>query len=264
MRLDDVVESADGTQISVSAIGEGEPIVLVHGSTGSADGFALVVPELATDFRVVTYDRRGRGRSGDRPDHALEREADDLRAVLAWAHGPVHLFGHSYGARVAMVTAPANADLASLVLYEPPLAMDEVPAETLEAIFDADRAGDWEEVLARFLPNAEITPDEIAFIRSDSPSWNRVLDGARTVARETRALLEQPPDLDTLRSVDVPALVIRGGETTFPIFLRGLDDVAAALGATIETIPGQRHIATAGAPGALATAIRRFVMGLRR
>jgi pimeloyl-ACP methyl ester carboxylesterase len=193
-----MIETADGTRIRVASMGDGEPVVLVHGTTGNAEGFAFVAPELATDFRVIIYDRRGRGRSGDGPDYSFEREADDLLAVLAWAGVPVHLFGHSFGARVAMLAAPSSADIATLMLYEPPLAADAVPTETWEAIEDATRVGDWEEVLARFLPLAELTPDEIAMLRSDAHSWDASLDGARTVARESRVILDCPADLEAL------------------------------------------------------------------
>jgi pimeloyl-ACP methyl ester carboxylesterase len=260
---DDIIETANGMTIRVAAMGEGEPVVLVHGTTGNAEGWAFVAPELAADFRVITYDRRGRGQSGDSPDYSFEGEADDLLAVLAWAGAPVHLVGHSFGARVAMLAAQMSADIATLVLYEPPLAVEAVPAGTYEAIEEATRVGDWAEVLARFLPLAELTDDEIAWLRADPPSWDAAMDGARTVARETRAVRACPVDLEALRRVGVPSLVLRGGETTSPIFLDGLDDVAAALGATVERIGGQRHIATVGAPDALAAAIRQFIVRSR-
>lgn len=252
------IRSGDGTAIEASSCGEGDPIVVVHGTTGSGDGWALVAPLLADDFRVITYDRRGRGGSGDGPDYSLEREVEDLLAVMAWAGGPVHLVGHSFGARVAMRAAP-DAALSTLVLYEPPLAMDAVPSQMFAAIDDADRGGRWEEVLDRFLPLAGLTAEEIAFIRADPPSWQRALDGARTVAREGAALRASPPDLDRLRALDVPTLVLIGGETTAPIFLEGIDDVVRVLDAAVVRIPGQRHIATVGAPDAFAAAVREFV-----
>jgi len=260
---DYIVETANGTTIRVAAMGEGEPVILVHGTTANAEGWALVAPELATDFRVITYDRRGRGQSGDTPDYSFEGEADDLLTVLARAGAPAHLVGHSFGARVAMLAAQLSADIATLVLYEPPLANEAVPAGTYEAIEEATRIGDWDEVLARFLPLAGITDEEIASMRSDPPTWNASLDGARTVARETQALRACPVDLEALRRVGVPSLVLRGAETTSPIFLDGSDDVAAALGATVERIEGQRHIANVGAPDALAAAIRQFIMRSR-
>ena len=105
------ISSGDGTTIAVSSRGAGDPIVLVHGTTGNADGWALVAPLLADDLRVITYDRRGRGRSGDGRDYSLEREVDDLLSVIDWAGGPVHLVGHSFGARLAMLAAPAVAGI---------------------------------------------------------------------------------------------------------------------------------------------------------
>jgi pimeloyl-ACP methyl ester carboxylesterase len=261
--IEATVESADGTTIRVASMGAGEPVVFVHGTTGSAEGWAFVALQLASDFRVITYDRCGRGQSGDSPDYSFEREADDLLSVLAWAGTPAHLVGHSFGARVAMLALQMNANPATLVLYEPPLAMETVPAETWDAIDKASRANDWEEVLARFYPVATITDDEIAIARSDPIVWAAALDGARTVAREVRVLRASPVDVDVLRRVSVPSLILVGGETTAPVFLEGLDDVSGALRATVEQIDGQRHLATVGAPDALAEAIRQFIVRSR-
>jgi pimeloyl-ACP methyl ester carboxylesterase len=237
--------------------------VLVHGTTGSAEGWAFVAPQLASDFRVITYDRCGRGQSGDPQDYSFEAEADHLLAVLAWAGAPAHVVGHSFGARVAMLALQRNPDIATCVLYEPPLALEAVPAETWEAIEEASRANDWEEVLARFYPIATITDDEIALARSDPVVWAAALDGARTVVREAQVLRASPVDVDRLRGVAVPTLMLVGGETTSPLFLDGLDDVTNALGAAIEELDGQRHLATVGAPEAVAEAIRQFILRSR-
>jgi pimeloyl-ACP methyl ester carboxylesterase len=255
----DTIETGNGTTISVTSIGAGEPVVLVHGTTGSRADWAFVAPQLAAQFRVITYDRRGRGESGDGPDYSLEAEADDLLAVLAWVGAPVHLVGHSFGARLAMLAQQSNADISTLVLYEPPLALETVPAGTWEAIEEATRAGDWEDVLTRFHPLAGLTAEESAALRSLPPIWDMCLDGARTVAREVRALRAAPVEAKALRDAAVPSLVLVGGETTLPVFLDGLDDVASALAAPIERIQGERHLAMVGAPDALATAIRQFI-----
>jgi pimeloyl-ACP methyl ester carboxylesterase len=258
-----MIERADGTKLRVASMGAGEPVVLVHGTTGSAEGWAFVAPQLASDFRVITYDRCGRGRSGDPRDYSFEGEADDLLAVVAWAGAPAHVVGHSFGARVAMLALQRNANISTCVLYEPPLAMEAGSAETWDAIEKASRANDWEEVLALFYPLATITADEIAMMRSDPVVWAAALDGARTVAREIRVLRASPVDASLLRSVAVPSLILVGGETDAPVFLDGLDEVANALGATIEQIEGQRHLATVGAPDALAEAIRQFIVRAR-
>lgn len=253
------IEQINGTPIFYEELGAGESVVLVHGTTGSRAGWALVAPSLATDFRVIAYDRRGCGDSGDSADHSLQRDVADLASIVDWLGASVHLVGHSYGARVAMLAAQHNANVATLVLYEPPLELDAVPPGTWEAIDEATLAQDWDQVVERFYPLIGITQDEIAVLRMFPSEWDAALDGAQTVSREVRALRSAPVDIDALRRVAAPTLMIRGGETTSPIFLDALDAVAAALDADIEVIDGQRHLAAAGAPDALAAAVHAFI-----
>jgi alpha-beta hydrolase superfamily lysophospholipase len=96
--VDREVTSADGTTLSARVSGRGSPLVLVHGTTGSKESWALVERGLAGSHTVWSYDRRGRGDSADDPArYALEREVDDLVAVLDDLGEPAHLLGHSFG-----------------------------------------------------------------------------------------------------------------------------------------------------------------------
>jgi len=96
------VTSRDGTPIAYWRSGTGPPIVLVHGTTSAHWSWRFVAPLLANDFAVCALDRRGRGESGDTEDYALEREFEDVAAVVASLGEPAGLFGHSYGATVAL------------------------------------------------------------------------------------------------------------------------------------------------------------------
>jgi pimeloyl-ACP methyl ester carboxylesterase len=118
------VESADGTPIAYRVSGAGDAIVLVHGTGTSSADWAFVAPLLRDRFTVVTMDRRGRGKSGDGPEYAMEREADDVLAVLD-AVGAEFLVGHSYGALCSILAAKRMDRLRRLVLYEPPFALTE-------------------------------------------------------------------------------------------------------------------------------------------
>ena len=245
-------------------MGDGEPVVLVHGTTGSHLGWVFAAMQLAERFQVTTYDRRGRGQSGDASDYSLQNDADDLLAVIRGLSTPAHLVGHSYGARVVLQLAAsgsASSEIASLTLYEPPLHVDAVPPGTWEAVDEATRRQDWERVLELFYPVAALTSEEISGMRSVPEVWSANLDGARTVAREAVAL-RTPVELKGLRAAAaIPALVLVGGETDSPVYLDGLPEIVAALSATTASIEGERHLAPFTAPDAFATAVVEFIGG---
>ena len=162
-----------------------------------------------------------------------------------------------------MLAVQEHANLASLVLYEPPLDAGLVSQEAVTAIEAATREQNWEAVLERFLPLATITPDEIAMFRSVPEGWEMSLDGARTVLREFYEVRDTAVDVNMLKSVSAPTLVLVGGLTTSPLFLNGLDDIVDALSATVEKLDGQLHVATAMAPDAFAAAVRSFITSSR-
>ena len=105
------VRSGDGTRIAYWSSGEGPPLVLVHGATSDHTTFRFVTPLLVEQFTLVAVDRRGRGESGDAAEYALERELDDLARVVDSLDGPVDVFGHSFGASVALAADPTMRKL---------------------------------------------------------------------------------------------------------------------------------------------------------
>ena len=115
------ITSTDGTKLAARWSGNGSPMVLVHGALGDLDDFALVEGLLAERHSVWVYSRRGRGGSGDGPDYAVQREVEDVLAVVAAAGDGAHLVGHSFGAVCCLFAATRSPSLRSLVLYEPPL-----------------------------------------------------------------------------------------------------------------------------------------------
>ena len=116
------ITSPDGTRIGCHSSGTGPPLVLVHGTSGTHAAFDLLVPRLVEKYTLIAIDRRGCGTSGDAPGpYSIEREFEDVAAVVNSAGEGVSLFGHSYGGLVALGAAPLARNLAKLVLYEPPL-----------------------------------------------------------------------------------------------------------------------------------------------
>ena len=109
---DMTIVSADGTELATRTSGRGSPIVLVHGAIGDLDTFALIEGPLAERHSVWVYSRRARGGSGDGPDYAVQREVEDVLAVVAATGDRVHLVGHSNGAAYALLAAGAVAVVA--------------------------------------------------------------------------------------------------------------------------------------------------------
>jgi pimeloyl-ACP methyl ester carboxylesterase len=116
------VTSIDGTPVAYRVSGRGDAVLFVHGSATSSADWLVVLPLLRDRLTVVTMDRRGRGRSGDGPDYAMEREAEDVLAVLDAVDAEL-LVGHSYGALCSILAAERTDRLRRLVVYEPPIAV---------------------------------------------------------------------------------------------------------------------------------------------
>ena len=115
------VVSQDGTPIAVWRSGEGPPLVLIHGAAADHNRWAPVLPALEERFTVFAIDRRGRGRSGDASDYALEREYEDVVAVVEAAGEGVDVLGPSYGGICALEAALLSDRIRELVRYEPPM-----------------------------------------------------------------------------------------------------------------------------------------------
>lgn len=116
----EMARSADGVEIAFEIEGEGPPIVIVGGALMNRASTARMNALLATDYAVFSYDRRGRGDSGDSPSYSVEREFEDLEAVLAAAGGSPAVFGMSSGAFIALETAARGSAVSTLIVYEPP------------------------------------------------------------------------------------------------------------------------------------------------
>lgn len=248
------VTSADGTEIGYRTTGVGEPILFVHGvGTTSADW--LFVRNLLRDrFTVATMDRRGRGASGDAPEYAMQREAEDVQAVLD-AVGAELLVGHSYGALCSILTAERLERLRRLVIYEPPIA---VKGDWLTGLEESVAAGRLDEVLERFLGSAGMTAEQLAAIRA-SPAWPTLRSAAPVLPRELRAAAQWRSPAGP---IEVPTLYLLGGHTRGSAYLDGLEELEAAFSdIRVERIAGQQHIAHVVAAETFAQLVAGFFSG---
>lgn len=255
------VISTDGTPIAYYRSGSGPPLVLVHG-TGAADPTAWrAFPLLEKRFSLITVDRRGRGESGDDPGYAIEREFEDVAAVVDAIGEPVDLLGHSFGGVLALEATLRTQNVRRLVLYEgvpiPNEAFPEGIIDRLEALLDAD---DREGVLTtHYRDNVGMSPAEIDQLKS-STAWSARMASAHTVPRELSALEQYEFEPSRFKAIHTPTLLLRGGDS--PQFVKDATEIVdrALPNSLVIVIPGQQHIAMYTAPELFASEIVRFLL----
>jgi pimeloyl-ACP methyl ester carboxylesterase len=262
-----IVTSEDGTPIAVFSAGDGPPLVLVHGATADHTTWRTSGPLLAARHTTHAVDRRGRGASGDAPGYAIEREFEDLVAVVeslaAESGGPVDVVGHSYGGRIELGAALLTRSLRRLIVYEgapPPESGRGYQEDGLLARIEAlVAAGDRDEALATFMRDIVGMPDvDLAAFRAD-PIWPRRAAAVETTIRELRAEVSRAASLEALASVRQPVLQILGGASS-PVFgeaTRALD--ARLRNGRVVTIDGARHAAHHTHAPAFVAAIEVFL-----
>ena len=249
------VTSTDGTEIAYESAGRGPALVLVDGAMCyRAAGPMRPLAALLTDaFTVFTYDRRGRGESGDTQPYAAEREVEDLRAIVRAAGGRAALYAMSSGGALALATAAADPGVTGLVLYEPPfLGGDKEYTARLGELLAAGRRGDAVEL---FMTTVGVPAPVIAGMRG-GPGWPTLEAIAPTLAYDDTLLGDGrvPGELP----VTVPMLVVSG--TASPAALQ------QAAQATAAAFPAAEHRSLAGQthdvqPEALAPHLIDFLQG---
>lgn len=253
------VTSKDGTTISCRGSGTGPPLVLVHGMAGSSARWTPILPGLGRHYAVYAMDRRGRGDSGDADSYAIEREYEDVAAVLDALGEPASLLGHSFGGLCALEGARLTRNIRKLVLYEPLEIGGTSPVggiERLEVLLDA---GDREGVLATFMSDFIGMPqNEIEQIRA-SPAWPARLAAAHTLPRELLAEARYEFDPGRFSDLQIPTLLLTGGDS--PHFFRaGVEVLDAALPeCRIVVMPGQQHVADQMAPDLFVREVLAFL-----
>lgn len=187
----DYVTSAEGTQIAYHQIGSGRPVVVVVGALSTAASARPLAEAFAlAGLRGVSWDRRGRGDSGDTAPYAPEREVEDLRAVILAVGGDAVVLGHSAGAVLALLAAGAGLSMTHLFVSEPPLRFgeDEPPADLadrLQALIDHDQPA--EAVLTFQRENVRLPESMIEQLRG-SADFAEMLPLARTTVYDTQLI----------------------------------------------------------------------------
>ncbi len=247
------VTSKDGTKIAFDKVGSGPAVILVSGATAyrAFDPFMAQLAELlGTHFTVYNYDRRGRGDSGDTRPFAKEREIEDLQALIEDAGGKAMVFGISSGAVLTLDAAAANPDITRLVVYEPPLIVDDsrqpVPADYAEHLAKLSAEGKRDEAFEYFLTQAVGIPAEyIAGIKQDQATWSGVTSVAHTIAYDAafvgNVMQGKPLPTDRWARAILPVLVVDGGASDAWMH-NGANALAKVLPhASRQTLEGQTH-----------------------
>jgi len=246
------VTSADGTEIAYDVTGSGPAVVVVEGalcqrSMGSAQALR---PLLAEDHAVYAYDRRGRGESGPGASpYAVQREVEDLTAVLEAAGPDVAVVGASSGAALVLEAARAGVQMRRAALYEVPFIVDDTHAPNdpelgrrTQGLVEAGRRAD---AVKLFMRTVGVPGFAIATMRV-MPVWKKLCGVAHTLPYDYEIVLRhqqgQPLPDGYLTGVSVPVLVIAGGKS--PAYLKNAQAAIAAQlpDGRLEELPGQTHM----------------------
>ena len=250
------VKSKDGTRISYSRYGRGEAVILVGGGLDDGTENEPLAAELGAEFSVYNFARRGRGDSGDTLPYSIDREFEDLKALIAKAGGSANLYGVSSGGALALEAAAVGLPIAKVAVYEVPYDLNEdTPShqrdyiEQLEVLLSQGRSGD---ALAHFMRYAGSSDADIVEAKN-SPMWVELEPLAPTLIYDAICLGDRRPPIDRLARIVAPTLVATGGASPF-------EEAAALIAESIPNgkrsiIAGQSHVPD---PKAVASLLTEF------
>jgi pimeloyl-ACP methyl ester carboxylesterase len=245
------VFSSDGTSIAFDRVGDGPPVIIVDGAlcyraSGPSGPLAAL---LAKHFTVYTYDRRGRGDSGNTVPYSVEREVEDIEALVKEAGGSAYLYGISSGAALALEATNSGLPVRKLALYEAPFIVDDSLAPRpddllarMDALIASDRRGD---AVKLFMKTVGVPGIFVAIMRV-TPAWSKLKGVAHTLPYDFRVLGDtgsgKPLPANRWSSVTVPTLVMDGGKSKAWMrnAMRALTKVLP--NAQYRTLPGQTHM----------------------
>lgn len=260
------VVSKDGTAIAYTRTGAGRPVVLVDGAlndralNGPNPRLAAV---LGSDCTVFTYDRRGRGESGDTPPRTIEREVEDLEAIIEAAGGSANVYGISSGGALALEAAKRLSSITRLALYELPFVVDDsrapIPSEFAVHLGELAAAEERSEALRYFFTAGIGLPRAMVAMMRLLPAWSKLKALAHTLPDDAQLIGDAgsgaPLRSERWANVTIPTLVLAGGKS--PAWMRN------AMCSLADVLPNADHAELAGQthlvkPKALAPVLGEF------
>jgi pimeloyl-ACP methyl ester carboxylesterase len=261
------VTSKDGTKIAYDRQGKGPAVILVGGGLVDRSENTPLATELAHYFTVYNYDRRGRGKSGDTLPYALEREFEDIEALITEAGGSAHLYGVSSGGALVLEAAASGiSGIDKLAVYEVPYNMaNDWPkkwneyAKQIETVLAKDQRG---EALTLFMRLTGSSENDVEGLKS-SPYWHPMEAIAHTLAYDAACLGNGQPSAERFAKIKQLTLVATGTDAHLPeaaAWVLALEDAANAIGKSIpnakrQVFEGQSHVAD---PNVVAPLLKDF------
>jgi pimeloyl-ACP methyl ester carboxylesterase len=259
--VEKVTTSADGTRIGYLTMGQGPGLVMVHGSIATSTEWLDVAKHLAPQFTCYLMDRRGRGRSGVGSEpYGIDREYDDISAVLTEAGPGTSLLGHSFGA-ICALGAALQTPVARLALYEPPLPVGgPVAGDYLDEYRWAVEAKQPDEALSIGLLHVVRLPPPVVQAMRASPAWKAMLSLVPTWIRELSAIDALTSPVGRYAAIRCPVQLLVGtksAEHPLQVTSRALAQVIPQV--RVTALEGQGHMATRTAPALLARQVLSFL-----
>jgi pimeloyl-ACP methyl ester carboxylesterase len=258
----DVVTSADGTRIAYEKLGSGPSLILVVGALCDRRSGLPLANLLKSNFTVYTFDRRGRGDTDDTLPYRVEREIEDLKALIDVAGGPgVSVYGHSSGAILCLLAAAAGLQIKRLATYEPPYAVDEAGEDSntrmTTSVEQLISEGKLEEALMFFMSTTGM-PQFAIERRRQEPHWPSLVAIARTLVYDLRLKAAfgsaQVPESE-LAKIEAPVLALAGGASPDWMRIASKTVAKSAKLGTYSELSGQNHMV---APEAIAPLLSGF------
>ena len=255
----ETITSADGTTIAFDQLGSGPPLVLVSGAMCGRRADQAIAEALAGGFTVLNYDRRGRGDSDAIGPYAVEREIDDLAAVLDAAGGSAVVVGVSSGGALVLRAAAAGLPITAAITWEVPYRTDDEGRRSAadyrrrtEELLTAGRRG---EAVALFLRTVGVPESAISGMQQ-SPFWAEAEKIAPTLAYDAAVLDDAAVPVDRLATITCPTALFTGGASP-DLFATAAETALSALpDGSHRVLPGQTHDVD---PAVLAAAINDVV-----
>lgn len=255
--------SSDGATIAIYERGSGPPLLLIHGALMDHHGWNALSPHLRQRLTLYTIDRRGRGASTGTSPYAIEREIEDVNAVIQAIGGPIDVFAHSSGALLTLLAAERGLPMRRLILYEPPIIL-----ESLRPLYPIDLSArvaalaqtDPGLAVRAFLREGPLWSEaEIERLAAEPSRWAALLRMAPTAAYDAAIVGSYRFDPDRLRRIANPTLILAGAVS--PPWYRGAADLLTDTlpNARLAVIPGQGHMGFYIAPDLVAAEVLPFL-----